>query len=294
LFAPLGIRDLSWDVSPGGINPGGNGLSWRTADLLKLGMLHAQDGLWNGQRVLPQSWVRAATTLKVPGESYGYQWWMGPSQAYYALGLFVQMSIVFPEQNAVLAVTSAIDGSANLLPLIWTHFPRAFGIPSAPKASADKKLTDRCRSLRLIPPLTATHSPVAAKISGHPFRIESNEDGVAEVRFDFTADRCEFRLRDARGEHTVRVGLGDYVEGDTSMTGNKLHHQYQPDLLRVVAGGRWVDEHTFEMTWQFVETSFRDTLVCRFEGDHMTLDRGVNVNSAALTRPTLRGTLQTG
>jgi hypothetical protein len=58
-----------------------------------------------------------------------------------------------------------------------------------------------------------------------------------------------------------------------------------------VAGARWLDENTLEMTWIFAETAFRDTVVCRFESDRVTLNRGVNVNSAALSWPTLSGVL---
>jgi CubicO group peptidase (beta-lactamase class C family) len=291
LFRPLGIRGLSWDVGPGGISPGGNGLSWRTADSLKLGMLHAQNGLWKGQRILPEQWVRSATRPQVEQGQYGYQWWIGPGKTYYALGLFVQLSIVFPEHDAVLATTAAIDGSEKLLPIVWKHFPSAFTADGAATARspADARLADRCTHLRLLPPLAHSHSPLAAAISGRTFAIESNEDEVKAVRFDFTADRCVFHLRDNRGEHRVVVGLRDWIEGDTSMTGNKLHHQYELDRMRVVAGGRWLDERTFEMTWQFVESAFRDRVVCRFDGENMTLDRSVNVNSAATSRPTLRG-----
>lgn len=54
---------------------------------------------------------------------------------------------------------------------------------------------------------------------------------------------------------------------------------------------RWIDDRTLEMTWQFVETAFRDRVVCRFDGERITLDRSVNVNSAATSRPTLLGTM---
>ena len=291
-FAPLGITDITWDVGPDGVNPGGNGLSCRTSDLLKLGMLHAQDGTWNGRRVLPAEWVRAATTPKVASGEYGYQWWIGPDRAYYALGLFTQLSIVFPAHDAVLAVNSAINGSEKLLPTIWKAFPAAFRAGALPRDDAGHAaLRDRTAHLRLLPALAATSSPVAERISGRRFRMAPNDDGVESVAFAFSGDRCVFTLRDARGEHRVDVGLRDWIEGGTSMTGNKLHHQYQPDAMVVVAGGRWSDPDTFEMTWQFAETAFRDRVVCRFRGNGMTLDRSVNVNSAATSLPTLRGEL---
>jgi hypothetical protein len=57
----------------------------------------------------------------------------------------------------------------------------------------------------------------------------------------------------------------------------------------VVAHGQWWDEHTLEMTWQFVETAWVDTVVCRFFDDRISIDRRVNANYAPRVRPTLRG-----
>jgi hypothetical protein len=291
-FAPLGIRDISWDVGPGGINPGGNGLTCRLSDLLKLGILYAQEGIWEGRRILSPEWVRAASTPRVSTGEYGYQWWMGPNKAYYALGLFTQASIVFPEHDAVLAFNAAINGSKEILPTIWKILPAVFGAaPIAPANAAYAALRERTNGLRLLPPLAFSSSPIVPSISGRTFRMEPNEDQVETLRFEFAGDFCRFLLRDHRGEHEVKVGLSDWIEGRTSMTGNKLHHQYQPDSMVVVAGGRWTDANIFDMTWQYAETAFRDRVVCRFDGDRVSLDRSVNINSAATSLPTIKGRL---
>lgn len=292
LFQPLGIRRLEWDVGPGNINPGGNGLSWTTADSLKLGMLHAQMGEWQGRQILPRDWVKAATTPQVQGGEYGYQWWMGPDRAYWASGLFTQLSVVFPDHDAVLAVTAAIDGREKLFPIIWKHFPAALGVKALPANGPGlSDLRDRTARLRILPPLQRSDSPVAADISGRTYKMAPNEDGVESIRLDFASDTCLFRLRDHRGEHVVQVGLQDWKEGDTSITGNYVHHQYQLDTMRVMAGGRWSDTKAFEMTWQFVESAWRDRAVCRFDGDRLMFDRSVNMNSASTVRPTIRGQL---
>ncbi len=291
-FKPLGITGLSWDIGPGGINPGGNGLTWKTADSLKLGMLHAQKGRWNGQQILPAQWVEAVSKPQVAEGEYSYQWWIGANKTYYAVGLFTQMSIVFPDHDAVLAVTGAIRKSEMLSPIVDKHFPAAFGAGSLrPNASGFAALEARTQALTLLPALTLTSSPVVAQISGKRFKAAQNAEGIDSFGFSFTGDRCLFTMRDVRGEHSIDVGLDRWIEGSTSMTGNKLHHQYQPDQMVVVAGGRWTSPDTFEMIWQFAETAFRDTVVCRFDGDTMTFDRSVNVNSAALSLPTVRSTL---
>src|SRR6202012_3793085 len=104
--------------------------------ILKLGVLHAQLGLWEGKRILPQSWVQQATRSH-GGNAYGYHWVIGPGGDYRAIGLFVPMTIVFPEHGAVIAMTAGIDQSATLLPILYRHFPAAFKDRPLKDAAAD-------------------------------------------------------------------------------------------------------------------------------------------------------------
>ena len=66
-------------------------------------------------------------------------------------------------------------------------------------------------------------------------------------------------------------------------------HQYQTDDMKIVAHGQWWNEHTFEMTWQFVETAWVDHVVLRFYEDRISVDRRTNANYAPLVAPTLQG-----
>lgn len=290
LFGPLGIREIAWDESPGGINPGGNGLSWKTSDALKLGILYAQGGWWQGKQLIDEHWIREATKAQTEDREgkYGFQWWIGEGSAFYAIGKFGQILVVFPEHDAVLAITAAVNGSKKLLPAIWNAFPRAFSTKASGSA-AHRELKDRTASLSLVPPLVHSHSALARRISGRTYTMADNEDGVSQIQLQFETDRCVFSLTDHRGKHQVDVGLRSWGIGSTTMTGNRLHHQYQPERTSVMAGGRWIDECTFQMTWFFIESVFRDTVVCRFEGNRLFFDRSVNVNSSELSRPTLTG-----
>lgn len=292
-FEPMGVDRWRWDTSPGGISPGGNGLSWNTAASLKLGAVHAQMGEWNGKRVLSEKWVKAATIQHAEGDEdgpYGYQWWIGPDGAYYALGLFAQMTVVFPQHNATLAVFSAIKGSSKLKPLIWKHFPSAFSAAALPASATAASLAKRTAELNLLPPLTKTDSPWAAKIDGKRIAIQANDQSVKSVAFEFADSVCTYRMSDAEGDHQITAGLAEYLEQLTSMTGNRLHHEYRPKRQPVIAGARWLAPDRLEMTWQFVETAFRDTVLCTFTGNKVAIDRSVNLNSAETRLPTLIGT----
>jgi CubicO group peptidase (beta-lactamase class C family) len=295
LFDSLGISGYQWPVGPENISPGANGLSWKTVDSLKLGILHAQNGEWNGKQILPKEWVAAVQYPHVPGK-YGYQWWLGPDGAFMADGLFSQYSFVFPKQNAVLAMTAAIPEGTHFRNPVFKHFPAMFSGEVPKEVSKDDRaletLKARTQSLQLLPPIVRSTSPVAPQVSGATYRFKDNADAVKAISLTFTDKSCTFKLEDDRGTHTIEVGLGQDVEGDTTMTGHSLHHEYEPDVMRVVARGEWRDERTFVMTWTFVESAFRDTVTCVFTGTKLRFTRSVNVNSAETELPTLTGEIK--
>jgi len=287
-FEPLGIVGEQWDLGPDNVNPGGNGLTMKTADLLKLGVLHAQQGVWEGRRVLSESWIAEAT--RSHGDNYGYQWTTTSGGAYLAIGIFMQFVMVFPRHQAVLAITGAAqEGSQAFLPIVHRHFPRAFEeqLPTGDALKADAHLRGWLAAAAAKPPLTVRSSPSAARVNCKTYRVKPNALGVTAVRFVFEGDHCVFHLVDAAGEHSVVCGLRDWIESTTDMPGADLHHGYSLQSAVVVASASWTDPNTLQMVWIFAETAFRDTVVCRFDADGVVIERSVNVNSGALAWPSL-------
>jgi CubicO group peptidase (beta-lactamase class C family) len=111
LFRPLGIRDVHWKKTPTGHPDTEGGLYLSAGDLAKIGLLYLRDGMWEGPRILPDGWVRAATTPHVtglPGRwNYGYQWWLTERDGvdiWAGQGFGGQLLIVIPSRDIVAVV----------------------------------------------------------------------------------------------------------------------------------------------------------------------------------------------
>jgi CubicO group peptidase (beta-lactamase class C family) len=128
LFGPLGIKDWYWKKTPTGLPDTEGGLYLTARDLAKIGYLYLKDGVWEGERVLPEGWVEAshaptvsASTNPERERKYGFQWWLLPyegktrSWAAAALGYGGQFLFVVPEYELVAVFTGwNIYGGASL------------------------------------------------------------------------------------------------------------------------------------------------------------------------------------
>lgn len=109
LFSPLGISEIEWPSNPQGISIGWGSLSMLPHDMAKIGLLYLNEGVWDGEQIVPQEWVRASTTKYIDAtlqDGYGYQWWVDSPDVYMALGYAGQFIFVAPELDLVVVFTS--------------------------------------------------------------------------------------------------------------------------------------------------------------------------------------------
>ncbi len=119
LFDRIGMRSgvLETDAAGGFV---GSSFCYATArDWARFGLLHAQDGVWEGERLLPAGWVAFVRrpTPQSPRGSYGAHWWLNagepgapaerpypslPTDLLYASGYEGQFVVVIPSHDLVV------------------------------------------------------------------------------------------------------------------------------------------------------------------------------------------------
>ncbi|HSV60934.1 MAG TPA: serine hydrolase [Variovorax sp.] len=97
-----------------------DGLRMRTIDMARLGQLYLQKGRWEGQQIVPEAYVTAATQAQSAGGPpvsmpYGYMWWVTPAgQVFMAAGFGGQYIWVYPPLELVVAVHSTPSLQSHL------------------------------------------------------------------------------------------------------------------------------------------------------------------------------------
>jgi CubicO group peptidase (beta-lactamase class C family) len=290
LFEPLGIQDYAWDKSPQGVTIGGYGLSVKTEDIARFGQLYLQRGEWNGRRLLPASWVEAATSRQTSNGSsptsdwdqgYGYQFWRCRHDLYRGDGAFGQYCIVLPKYDAVIAITSGVRNMQAVMNLVWDILlPAMKDGPLPADEGARAKLDRTLASLRVRTPQGAASG--AASVSGRRFVFPANEQKVDAIGLDIDKSGAVALVAKFNGvEQRLALGRGEWTKG-------RIAFGMFPEQP-VAASGAWTAGDTYTAKIVFYETPFYVTLNLKYSGDQVQYDLEYNVAFGPTKQPQLVG-----
>lgn len=144
LFKPLDINRPQWEIAPDGYIAGGMGLSLKTMDIVKIGHLILNDGVYNGCQIISEEYLKEATKSQivkysevlekpnrdVSGELYGYQFHIDKHGNCRMDGAFGQLCLVIKEYNMVIVVTSVNSNIECLLSAIYKALNNKFRFAS--------------------------------------------------------------------------------------------------------------------------------------------------------------------
>jgi hypothetical protein len=142
LFAPLGMRSAVIESDAAGTFISSSLMYASARDWARLALLFAQNGVWQGNRLLPQDWVAYSLrpTPEAPAKDYAAHFWLKlpesgeqtlSDDAYYMLGFDQQIAAIIPSRDLIivrLGLTrrgGAWDHARDLAPIVQAFPPAA-------------------------------------------------------------------------------------------------------------------------------------------------------------------------
>lgn len=300
LFRKIGIdpENLRWLCMPDGMEVGGGGLFATTEDNFRLMKLYADGGVWEGERILSEDYVKLATSNQNDSASeaknnppatdnflgYGFQIWMcKPEGAYRADGAMGQFTIVLPKQDMIIGITETAPGAhwaQTTLDITWDFVGKVTAqAPLEENKDAFSALQRRLNRLNIGNPPCQPFSSMVSRITGNTYRLASGlftpfagnfmsgqkPDNIQRFRLDFDVYGCVWTFETESGrKETVRVSTGG-----TRFT-NLLGKSSDVNQL-YLADGYWSKPDTFEMHCRWLETCLEDTYVLKFAEDNIEI-----------------------
>lgn len=222
LFEPMHITEVDWEVSPEGYNTGGWGLHIQPESLAKFGQLLLDGGRWEGQQLIPASWVREMMTEQQPGTEYGYQMWQceypGAWRADGALGQYI---LIVPDKDMVVVITECtLINGVNQRRLVWNRLLPKVTDGTLPRADKDyKRLQQKQAAYALPMPKGKASSTASSGLDGKRIRLEDNKYGWQSLTLHVDRSRREIRMDIATREgesYTLPFGYRTWLTTEMS------------------------------------------------------------------------------
>ena len=113
LFNKIGAPDAVFEVDPTGTRVGSSYLYATARDYARFGLLYENDGVFNGERILPEGWVKYTTSVASASKgAYGSFFWLNkgkslpsaPEDMYACDGHDGQHIYILPSQELVVVI----------------------------------------------------------------------------------------------------------------------------------------------------------------------------------------------
>lgn len=163
LIQPLGLSDIHCQPMADGTEMGGAGYSMTIEDMARFVQFVANNGEWQGKRLLNSEWFEQATAKQIENrgagwggdpdwqQGYCYQFWRcEPDGVFRGDGAFGQFGIVMTKQDAVLVIQSASLCLQPVLTAVWEKLLPEMAAEPLPANTGDyAALQARLSSLEL-------------------------------------------------------------------------------------------------------------------------------------------------
>jgi hypothetical protein len=280
-----------------GYSWGDSGLLCTTRDLFLTARLIANGGIFNGERLLDEEFLREATTKKTAtctsgwktytSSGYGYQIWCEADGGFAFHGMGNQLMVCVPKKDITVvctADTQGFDEGRHLCQQLVYDFIDELSANELPEnKEAYDSLCEYTRSLKLVAlDIGSKNSELIHKISGVKYTLEDNVMGIKWLRLDLNANGGSLVYENAQGEKTLPFYMHENIFCDFPEDGyyNMRLGEHEEGYHHPTAiSASWLDESTLGVKVQFIGNHLAGLFIhLGFDGERLSLHMLKNTN----------------
>lgn len=232
LFSKLGIERPRALCLADGRHCGGTGIFLSADDVFKFGKMLLNGGVYEGQRIVSEEWLRTATSPIADNSTngtpdwvvgYGYQFWRNARGGFRGDGAYGQLCVVLPEEDTVVV---QLAEAANMQQELTDIYTLLDAIDQGEAEAAPDPID------ALHPALTGGERKDAVS-----YRYKENPAELRSATLAIDPDGIlTLRMETAYGLQILRAGSGEWVESNP-------HLRYcNPSINQLDPHFGWIEE----------------------------------------------------
>jgi hypothetical protein len=264
-------KDSACISDPTGYSWSDSGLLCTAEDLYRTGKFINQGGVWNGERLMNEKFLRDATSAIssscVSGNDsdnnthgYGYQIWHEIMDGFGFHGMGMQYMICIPKLDFYLVCNADTQGNDNaraiFIDMYEDFVKEEIHDEPLPENAADyDALLEYCKNLELTSLSCNLKSEMQETINAKTFVLNNNPMGIKQFTLHFDGECGSLIYENAQGEKRLPFGIGKNVIVEFPEDGYAdMKIGYSPDGYHYpcAVSAAWQDERTFALKVQVI------------------------------------------
>lgn len=273
-FDKIGFsKEAYFMPDPAGVSQGGSGLNCKLRDLLAVAELVLNQGVYNGEQLLPVHYLEDATAFQISTQQqpaydeqlgYGYQIWRGRHSCFYFYGIGGQLAVCLPKEQFILVTMGNTLENKNGIKCIFdAFFEEIYPYLSEKCDGTDCKAESCCKvNAGKLPnvPVDVTSTPKYF-VNGKEYAFEKNMLEISDLQLNLEKDCGQLKLTKEGRDFTLIFGMDEYQKGTFPWTGAECHCQ-----------GAWVMEDMFFIRCYILGPDMANLYIClRFTESGVTV-----------------------
>lgn len=250
-------------------------------DMAAFGRLVMNYGLWNGERLMDEGYLREATSAVVPNDiygfgsyftqGYGYQIWRTHG-GFAFVGMGDQLTVCIPDKDLICVINSDNQGHpASRGILMAALFDKII------KPMAEKPLQPAAPveigQLRLPCERGSASAPIMEQLNGKTFVCKENKAGITKFSFSFDERGGVWKYTNAQGDKELPFYWNENRFGKFPQDGYSTEHGGLPNTegyrYNCATSAAWHEPNRLTLRCQIIDDYFGNLSVrFGFDGDY--------------------------
>lgn len=258
---------------PGGHSWADSALICTAEDLLKTAMFCMNGGVYNGEQLLSEEYIKKATSKQIDNnpfglnayntQGYGYQFWRTYDNSYFFNGMGDQLAVCVPHKDMILIYNGDNQGNTMSRETIVKSFFEMIVANAADEPVMENEeeilaLDNYVKPLKLFVAKGEKYKEIQDKINNVTYELQKNKMGITKIKLSFSEDKGTLFYTNEQGDKELSFKMceNEFTEFPQEGYSGEVGARKGDRLYKCAVSAAWVSDFQLLIKVQVIDDYF--------------------------------------